>query len=61
MPRALSLGLKNFAHVVSPSIFGELSAKNLEVRVEGAGFTMRTFKTTSQASAWLDQQQAVVV
>jgi hypothetical protein len=56
-PKALANGLKNFAHVVSPSIFAELSAKNLEVRVENIGFTMRTFKESSDAATWLKQQQ----
>ena len=55
-PRALNLGIKNFAHIVSPSIFAEISAKNMEVRVENAGFTMRTFKDFASASLWIKAQ-----
>ena len=55
-PRALAAGLKNFAHIVSPNVFGEISAKNMEVKLEKMGFTMKTFKQSSEAANWLKKQ-----
>jgi hypothetical protein len=52
-PRALQAGLKNFAFVVSPNIFGELSAKDLGLRLDNLGFEMRTFKDYEKAVAWI--------
>ena len=51
MPRALAAGLRCFAHVVSPNIFGAMSAKDLETRMEG--FSMRLFQDIEDARAWL--------
>jgi len=51
MPRALAAGLKKFAHVISPDIFGALSAEELVTKV--SGFEMRIFEDESEARAWL--------
>jgi hypothetical protein len=59
MPKALSLGLKRFAHVVSPNIFSALSAEQLVNKVEGMNFEMRIFKTKKEAQQWLKAAQAV--
>lgn len=53
MPKALSLELKRFAHVVSPNVFSALSAQQLVSKVEGMGFEMRIFKTKQEAQHWL--------
>ncbi|MFN8438641.1 MAG: hypothetical protein U0V72_13550 [Cytophagales bacterium] len=52
-PKALELGLKRFAFVVSPNIFGELSAKDLGVRLDALGFEMKSFKDFDEAESWL--------
>lgn len=53
MPRALEAGLKNFAFVMSPNIFGELSAKELETHLENVGFVMKNFKDFDLATEWM--------
>ncbi len=53
MPKALGLGLKRFAHVVSPNVFSALSAEQLVNKVEGLDFEMRIFKTKQDAQDWL--------
>jgi len=53
MPRALKAGLKNFAFVMSPNIFGELSAKDLETHLDNIGFVMKNFKDYDLATAWI--------
>jgi len=55
-PRALQAGLKNFAFVVSPNIFGELSAKDLGLRLDNIGFEMKTFKDYDVAVAWIKEK-----
>ncbi len=52
MPRALNLGLKQFAHVVSQGVFGALSAQEMHRRV-GDRFQMRLFNDINDAKAWL--------
>ncbi len=51
MPQALAAGLKKFAHVISPDVFGALSAEELVTKV--SGFEMRTFESEKEAKAWL--------
>ena len=53
MPQALRLGLKRFAHVVSPNVFSAMSASQLVNRVEGMNFEMRIFQTRAEAQKWL--------
>ena len=43
MPQVMLLGLKRFAHIVSPGIFGQTSAKEMVTRV-GRQFEMRLFR-----------------
>ncbi len=52
-PRALGAGLKRFAHVVSPDIFGALSAEAMQTRVSEFDFEMRIFQTKADAERWL--------
>ncbi|RYD69474.1 MAG: hypothetical protein EOP53_27100 [Sphingobacteriales bacterium] len=54
MPKALGLGLRQFAHVVSNGVFGELSAKEMQTRV-GDKFEMRLFNDIDTAKSWLLQ------
>ncbi|MEM9828988.1 MAG: STAS/SEC14 domain-containing protein [Bacteroidota bacterium] len=51
MPRALAAGLKKFAHVISPDVFGALSAEELITKV--SGFEMRIFEDEEEAKSWL--------
>ncbi|WP_035566994.1 hypothetical protein [Hymenobacter sp. IS2118] len=52
MPQALALGLKRFAHIVSPGIFGQASASEMITRV-GTHFEMRLFEDVELAKSWL--------
>ncbi|GAB2704733.1 hypothetical protein GCM10011495_15980 [Hymenobacter frigidus] len=52
MPQALAMGLKRFAHIVSPGIFGQASAAEMITRV-GSQFEMRLFEDMEMAKAWL--------
>ena len=52
MPQALAMGLKRFAHIVSPGIFGQASAAEMITRV-GNQFEMRLFQDIDLAKAWL--------
>jgi hypothetical protein len=52
MPQVLRLGLKRFAHIVSPGIFGQASAAEMVTRV-GTQFEMRLFQDIELAKAWL--------
>lgn len=60
-PRALQAGLKNFAHITSPSVFGELSAVDLETRLDDINFMLKVFKDADNASAWLSSQINAVI
>jgi hypothetical protein len=53
-PQAVALGLKRFAHVVSPGIFGQASAAELATRV-GKQFEMRLFQEVELAKTWLKE------
>ena len=61
MPRALAGGLKRFAHVASPDVFGALSAEAMSTRVPEVGFELRIFGNRSQAQNWLSQPVATLV
>lgn len=52
VPQVLKLGLKKFAHVVSPGIFGQASAAEMVTRV-GTQMEMRLFEDIELAKAWL--------
>ncbi|MEL5996449.1 hypothetical protein AAFH49_19700, partial [Hymenobacter segetis] len=52
MPQVMVLGLKRFAHIVSPGIFGQASAAEMVTRV-GHQFEIRLFQDVELAKAWL--------
>ena len=52
MPQVLKLGLKRFAHIVSPGIFGQASAEEMVTRV-GNQLEIRLFKDVELAKQWL--------
>ena len=52
VPQVLALGLKRFAHIVSPGIFGQTSAAEMVTRV-GNQLEMHLFKDFELAKAWL--------
>ena len=52
MPQVLALGLKKFALIVSPGIFGQASAAELVNRI-GDSLEIRLFKDAGLAKAWL--------
>lgn len=52
IPQVLALGLRRFAHIVSPDIFGQASAAELVTRV-GQHFEIRLFQDLELAKAWL--------
>ena len=52
VPQVLALGLRRFAHIVSPGIFGQASAEEMVTRV-GTQLEMRLFKDFELAQAWL--------
>ena len=52
MPQVLKLGLKRFAHIVSPGIFGQASAEEMVTRV-GNQLEIRLFKDVDLAKEWL--------
>ena len=52
MPQVLALGLKRFAHIVSPGIFGQASAEEMVTRV-GNQLEIRLFKDMELAKSWL--------
>jgi hypothetical protein len=55
VPQVLRLGLKRFAHVVSPGIFGQASAAEMVTRV-GTQFEMRLFQDIELAKKWLQEK-----
>ena len=59
-PRALQAGLRNFAHVTSPNVFAEFSAKDLETRLDDLHFVLKIFRDFEQAKQWLTDQIASV-
>ncbi|RTQ49643.1 hypothetical protein EJV47_12560 [Hymenobacter gummosus] len=57
-PLIVQAGLRYFAHVLSPGIFGQMSIKDLHQRIEGV-FELRMFGDLEEAKQWLrtvDQQ-----
>ena len=52
VPQVLTLGLRRFAHIVSPGIFGQASAEEMVTRV-GTQLEIRLFKDVDLAQAWL--------
>lgn len=54
MPQVLAMGLRRFAHVVSPDIFGQASAVELVTRI-GTSLEMRLFQDIELAKAWLHE------
>ena len=52
MPQVLALGLKRFAHIVAPGIFGQASAEEMVTRV-GTQLEIRLFKDVELAKQWL--------
>ena len=52
MPQVLKLGLKRFAHIVSPGIFGQASAAEMVTRV-GNQLEIRLFQDVEKAKEWL--------
>ncbi|MFN8436194.1 MAG: hypothetical protein U0V72_01045 [Cytophagales bacterium] len=55
-PRAIKGGLKNFAFVVSPNIFGQLSAMDLNKRLENFDLEMKTFSSLDDAQQWIQSK-----
>lgn len=51
-PLILQAGLRYFAHVLSPGVFGQLSIEDLHQRIEGV-FELRMFDEVEDAKAWL--------
>lgn len=56
-PRAIDAGLKFFAHVISPNLFVEVSARDMEARFESVDFTIRLFEDKAKAEIWLQEQK----
>lgn len=52
LPQVLALGLKRFAHIASPGIFGQASAAEMVTRV-GQHFEIQLFQDLKLAKAWL--------
>jgi hypothetical protein len=51
-PLILQAGLRYFAHVLSPGIFGQMSINDLHQRIEGV-FELRMFGNLDEAKDWL--------
>jgi hypothetical protein len=51
-PLIMQAGLRYFAHVLSPGIFGQLSIKDLHQRI-GTQFEMQFFEDIEAAKDWL--------
>ncbi|WP_048826196.1 hypothetical protein [Hymenobacter sp. DG25B] len=51
-PLIIQAGLRYFAHVLSPGIFGQLSIKDLHQRI-GTQFEMQFFEDIEAAKDWL--------
>ena len=55
-PLILDAGLRYFAQVLSPDIFGQLAIENLQLRI-GEVFEMRMFASLEAAQQWLRSQR----
>ncbi|WP_146153504.1 hypothetical protein [Adhaeribacter arboris] len=53
-PRAIALGLTQFAHVVSPESMARLSAEQMYVKINNS-FRMQIFDDYQQAAEWLEK------
>lgn len=51
-PQVIGAGVRYFAQVLSPGIFGQLSMQDLQQRI-GNQFELRMFGELAQAQAWL--------
>lgn len=51
-PLIVQAGLRYFAHVLSPGIFGQLSIQDLHQRI-GEQFEMKMFQDVEEAKNWL--------
>jgi len=54
VPQVLALGLRRFAHIVAPGIFGQASAAEMVTRV-GTQLEMRLFQDIDTAKRWLQE------
>lgn len=54
-PRIMQAGLRYFAQVLSPGIFGQLSMQDLHQRI-GEAFEVRLFGELAEAQAWLSSR-----
>lgn len=54
-PKARVLGLKNFAHVLAPGIYGKRAFEHF-VNNAGKYFRIETFETDDAAARWLQEQ-----
>ncbi|WP_375562591.1 hypothetical protein ACE193_08605 [Bernardetia sp. OM2101] len=55
MPKAIEIGVRKFAHIISDDLFDQLSAEFMEdnsKKLEG-DFQMRLFSNKEKAEAWL--------
>ncbi|SMG29878.1 hypothetical protein SAMN05661096_01917 [Marivirga sericea] len=57
IPKVIEAGLKYYAHVVSKNTFSEMSAKELNMNIDGQ-LEMATFKTVEEAQEWLKTKQS---
>jgi hypothetical protein len=64
MPQALAVGLKCFAHVVSPNIFAKFSAEfmkdntqNDDTQAKVEGFELKLFESVEDANLWLKERR----
>ncbi|RSK25237.1 hypothetical protein [Hymenobacter metallilatus] len=56
VPQVVEAGLRYYAHVAAPGVFGQASAEDLHLRV-GTTFEMRIFETLEEAQEWLRDMQ----
>lgn len=52
IPKAMALGFRQFAHVLSDYSYGQLSAEQMKLNV-GSSFEMQLFKNMNTAKEWL--------
>ena len=55
MPRAIGADLKYFAHILSPNIFAQLSAQQMEMNANG--FHMKSFENIEAGKRWLEEMR----
>ena len=59
IPQALAAGLRYYAHIVAPGVFGQAAAEDMHLRV-GSHFQMHLFESLEEASNWLRDMQLSV-